>query len=298
MDIRQLQYFVEVAKQKSFTKASQALRISQPSISKMIKGLEDELGVTLLDRSDREVELTDAGLVAYEQAIHILQSIRHLASSIDELVHVQKGKVRMGLLPTIGALLFPHIIAGFKKEYPQIEIQMTEYSAKHIEIQVEKGTVDFGVTVLPIDTEKFETVSLLSEDLVAIVDGDHKFVGRDSIALSELRNEAFILFSEEFVLHDVVRRACIQSGFEPKIAYMASLWDLVCEMVTTQLGISVIPRSMASRLNNPKVHIIALSAPHIAWELALIYRRNKYLSYATKEFMKYIREHLPRKSTL
>lgn len=298
MDIRQLNYFVEVAKQKSFTKASQTLLVSQPSISKMIKSLEDELRVILLDRSERKIELTDAGVLVYEQALKILQSVEDVYSSVNELVHVKKGIVKMGLMPTIGVLLFPNILAGFKKEYPQIEIQMVEYSAKQLELKVEQGDMDLGVTVLPINSELFETVPLLSEELVIIVDSEHWLVGRESVRLSDLKNESFILFTEDYILHDVVRRACLQSGFEPKVAYMSSLWDLVGEMVATQLGISLIPKSMVSRFNNRTVHAISISYPHIDWELALIYKKNKYLSYAAREFIKYIQANNSCKTSL
>ncbi|ASK63775.1 LysR family transcriptional regulator [Virgibacillus phasianinus] len=290
MDIRQLTYFVEVVKQKNFTKASQTLLVSQPSISKMIKGLEEELKVTLLDRSERKLKLTDAGQLVYEKALRVLRSVEDVYASVDELVNLQKGTVKMALMPTIGVLLFPTILAGFKKKYPRIDIQLVEYSAKYLELQVEQGDVDIGVTALPVNSEVFETVSLLSEELVLIVDSDHWLADMGSVRLSDLKNESFILFTEDYLLHDMVRRACLQSGFEPKVAYKSSLWDLIGEMVASQLGISLIPRSMVSRFSNLEVREITLSNPHIDWELALIYRKDKYLSYATHEFVSYVKK--------
>ncbi|MCP3774831.1 LysR family transcriptional regulator [Paenibacillus sp. MZ04-78.2] len=293
MDIRQLQYFAEVAKHKNFTKASQVLFVSQPSISKMIKTLEDELGVTLLDRSEREVVLTDAGKLVNEKALQVLQLLEELSSSVNELVQVQRGTVKMGIMPSISALLFPKIIAGFKEGYPGIEIQMVEYSAKQVETQMEQGNIDFGVTVLPVNTRRYETVSLLAEELVIIVSRQHWLAGRTSVNLAELKHEPFILFTEEFALHDVVRQACLQAGFKPEVAHMTSLWDFCCEMVASQLGISLIPRSMASRLHHLAVHPVSISHPQMAWELALIYPRDKYLSYAAREFITYIQANPP-----
>ncbi|MBP1965639.1 LysR family transcriptional regulator [Paenibacillus aceris] len=293
MDIRQLHYFAEVAKYKNFTKASQALFVSQPSISKMIKSLEDELGVTLLDRSEREVELTDTGKLVNEKALIILQLLEELTSSVNELVQLKRGKVKMGILPTISALLFPKIIAGFKKSYPRIEIQMVEYSAKQVEMQMDQGNIDFGVTVLPVNTKLYGTVPLLSEELVVIVSNHHWLAGRKSVSLVELKNEPFILFTKEFALHDVVWQACSQAGFEPEAIHMTSLWDFCCEMVSSQLGISLIPRSMANRLHHLAVQTVSISHPQIAWELALIYPRDKYLSYASREFIAYIQANPP-----
>ncbi|MGG3804172.1 LysR family transcriptional regulator [Metabacillus fastidiosus] len=288
MDLQQLKYFVEVAKQESFTKASQVLLVSQPSISKMIKNLEDELKATLLDRSERKIKLTDVGAIVYEQALKILQSVEDVYSSVNELVHIEKGTIKMGLMPTIGVLLFPNILAGFKGEYPQIDIDMVQCSAKQLTLKVKQGDIDLGVTVMPVDSDIFETIPLLSEELVVIVDSEHWLVEKESVHLSDLKNESFILLTEDYVLHDVVTKSCVQSGFEPKVAYKSSLWDIMGEMVATQVGISIIPRSMVSRFNNEKVHAISISYPIIDWELVLIYKKNKYLSFAAREFIKYI----------
>ncbi|MED4454666.1 LysR family transcriptional regulator [Metabacillus fastidiosus] len=288
MDLQQLKYFVEVAKQESFTKASQVLLVSQPSISKMIKNLEDELKATLLDRSERKIKLTDVGAIVYEQALKILQSVEDVYSSVNELVHIEKGTIKMGLMPTIGVLLFPNILAGFKGEYPQIDIDMVQCSAKQLTLKVKQGDIDLGVTVMPVDSDIFETIPLLSEELVVIVDSEHWLVEKESVRLSDLKNESFILLTEDYVLHDVVTKSCVQSGFEPKVAYKSSLWDIMGEMVATQVGISIIPRSMVSRFNNEKVHAISISYPIIDWELVLIYKKNKYLSFAAREFIKYI----------
>lgn len=293
MDLQQLKYFVEVARQKSFTKASHILLVSQPSISKLIKNLEDELKVTLLDRSERKIELTDVGRIVYEQALKILQSVEDVYSSVDELVHMEKGTIHMGLMPSIGVLLFPKILAGFKSKYPQIDIDMVQYSAKQLTRKVKQGEIDLGVTVMPVDTELFEIIPLLTEELVVIVDNEHWLVEKESVHLSELKHESFILLTEDYVLHDVVKRACVQSGFEPKIAFKSSLWDIMGEMVATQVGISIIPRSMVSRFNNENVHAISISYPSIDWELVLIYKKNKYLSFAARAFIKYVQENKP-----
>lgn len=290
MDILHLKYFVEVAKQRNFTKAAQALLVSQPSISKMIKSLEDELKVTLFDRSERQIQLTDAGAIVYEQAVKILQSIEDVYASVNELVQVKKGTVKLGLMPTTGVLLFPSILAGFRKEYPQIHIEMVEYNAKQLKCRVEEGEIDLGITVRPLSAD-CETIPLLSEELVVLVDREHALSTRESVRLSELREESFILLTEDFALHDVVQQACNQSGFEPKVAYKSSLWDLIGEMVATKLGISIIPRSMVSRFSHRKVHAVSISEPQIEWDLVLIYKKDKYLSFAARAFIEYVQNH-------
>ncbi|MFD2682615.1 LysR family transcriptional regulator [Bacillus seohaeanensis] len=289
MDIQHLKYLVEVAKHKNFTKASQSLHVSQPSISKMIKSLEAELQVTLLDRSERKVELTDAGKLVFEQAVKILQMVEDVHSSVNELVHIKKGTINMGLMPTLGVMLFPSVIAGFKKEYPQIDIQMAEASGKLLERKVLEGEVDLGITVLPVHSEMFESIPLLKEELVVIADPEHWLSERKFVSLSDLENEDLILFTEEFVLHDVVKQACLESGIEPNVVNESSLWDIVGEMVVAQFGISIVPLSVANRFKG-RVSVVSITSPTVNWELALIYRKNKYLSYATREFIAYIQE--------
>ena len=204
MDILHLKYFVEVAIHKNFTKAAQALSVSQPSISKLVKGLEEELQVTLLDRSQRKVELTDTGKVVFEQALKILEMVNDLRSSVSELSNLNKGTIKMGLIPTSGVTLFPNVLAGFKKDYPQIEIQMFEYSGKLLEQKVAQGEVDLGVIILPVDSEMFEIIPLYTEELVVIAYREHWLSTQKSITLADLKNEDIILFAEEYILHDVV----------------------------------------------------------------------------------------------
>lgn len=292
MDIRQLQYFVEVVKQKSFTKAAGTLHVSQPSISKMIKALEEELGIVLLDRTERKMELTDGGQLVYEHAVKMLQLIDSLSSSIGEIRGMERGRVKLGMMPTVGSFLLPNVIALFKKRYPGIDIEMKEYSAKLLEVQVEQGSIDAGLTVLPADTDQFTAVPLVAEELVAIAHRDHWLAERESVNLAELKEEAFILFTEEYAIHDVVKKACQLSGFEPKVAYMSSLWDFVGEMVATELGISLVPRSIVRRLNNSELVTVKISKPAIDWQYALIYRKDRYLSHAARAFIAFARQHL------
>lgn len=292
MDIRQLQYFVEVARQRSFTKAAHTLHVSQPSISKMLKALEEELGVVLLDRTERKMELTDVGELVYDHATKVLQLMNSLSSSIGEIRNLERGRVKMGMMPTVGSFLLPNVIALFKKEYPGIDIEMKEYSAKLLEIHVEQGNIDVGLTVLPADTEKFEVVPLLAEDLVAIVHREHWLAGREAVSLAELRDEAFILFTEEYAIHDVVKQACLSCGFEPRVAYMSSLWDFVGELVATRLGISLVPGSIVRRLNNSELRTVNLSAPVIDWQYAFIFRKDHYLSHAARAFISFAQQHL------
>lgn len=126
MDIRHLTYFLEVARLKSFTKASQSLYVSQPTISKMIKNLETELGIKLFYRNGRQVELTDAGQSMYVQAQEITKSFQNLTSELNDIMEVKKGHVRIGLPPMIGSGFFPRVLGDFRVTYPDVTFQLVE----------------------------------------------------------------------------------------------------------------------------------------------------------------------------
>lgn len=291
MDIQQLRYFVAVARHKNFTKASKVLHVSQPSISKKLKQLEEELDATLLDRSERKIELTDVGRVVHAHALQLLQVVEDIYQSADTVAHTARGSIQLGVMPTIGVLLFPKVLANFRKAHPQIELFMIESAGKQLEKQVADGEIDLGVTVLPVQQDNLAYLPLLNEELVVVSHHQHWLKEEYSIPLVKLAKEEFVFFTEEYILHDVVMKHCLQQGFEPEIVYESALWDIVLEMVAAEFGISIVPKSVAERMGD-RISITFLSSPQVDWELALTYHKHKHLSYAVKAFIKYM-EDLP-----
>src|SRR5919199_6249133 len=151
MDVRALRYFVEVVKQQSFTRASETLHVTQPTISKMVKQLEDEIGAPLLVRGARGLQLTDAGRLVYARANEVLQRVDGLSAELDELRHLARGELRLGLPPMVGAAFFPPVLGEYRRRYPRVDLQLTEYGAKRMEAAVLDGDLDLGVAVLPVD---------------------------------------------------------------------------------------------------------------------------------------------------
>jgi DNA-binding transcriptional LysR family regulator len=179
MDIKHLQYFIEVTNFNSFTRAADHLFITQPTISKMIKNLETELGVELFDRSRKQLALTDAGRVVLEQAKLIDKAFHNLETEMDNLLGLKKGHVRIGLPPIIDASLFPRILSRFHEDYPNITFQLVEDGSKKIEESVENDLLDIGVIVLPTNTVLFHHFAFLEEDINLIVYPTHPLATRD-----------------------------------------------------------------------------------------------------------------------
>jgi DNA-binding transcriptional LysR family regulator len=291
MDIKQLQYFIEVAKWNSFTRAAEQLFITQPTISKMIKNLEDELGITLFNRSRKKLMLTDAGKIIYEQAKLVDKAFHNIETEMDNLLELKKGHIRIGLPPIFDPTLFPKLVGSFHEKYPAITFELMESGSKKIEEEVENHQLDIGVVVLPTNNDVFEYFSFMEEDFMLIIHPEHKLADQKEINLSDLREESFIIFNKDFVLHDRIISSCNQAGFNPHIISESSQWSFIEEMVACKLGVSLLPESICSHLTQ-KVRTIKVTNPSIGWNLAIIWNKEQYLSYAAKEWLRFTKDQL------
>lgn len=289
MDIRHLQYVLEVARSRSFTKAADALHISQPTISKMIRNLENELGIEVFIRNGKQVELTDSGQVIVAHAQHILHSFKNLSSELSDLTQLKRGRIRIGLPPMVGSRFFPSVMSEFRKRYPGIDLEMVEDGAKKIEAGVEDGSLDVGAVLLPTNGEVFGSFPFVSEKLKLVVHPSHPLSKRERVALTELAEEPFISFREDFALHDRIIAACAEAGFRPRVLYESSQWDFISEMAAAGLGIAMLPETICAALDPERVRTVYLVEPVIPWQLAIIWRKEGYLSFAAREWIRFTR---------
>lgn len=290
MDIRQLQYFMEVARHKSFTKAAEALYITQPTISKTIKNMEEEFHIVLFDRASKKIELTDAGKIMYEQGRHIVKSFQNLSSELQDLQNLKKGHIRIGLPPMVGSSFFPEVIGQFHEQYPDVTIQIFEDGAKKVELDVESGLLDIGVTVLPTDDKLFHSFSFVQEKLMLLVHPTHALADNDSVSLSALEGEPFVLFREDFAMHDRIITECVRLGFQPHVVYESSQWDLISGMVAANLGIALLPETICREVDQSRIRVVSLVNPTIPWQLGMIWRKERYQSFAAQEWIHFTQD--------
>ncbi|MFF5996320.1 LysR family transcriptional regulator [Lysinibacillus sp. KU-BSD001] len=286
MDIRQIEYFAEVAKHLSFTKAASTLHVSQPSISKAIQNLEAELGVPLFYRSSKQLELTDAGQAVLVNAKQVLEAFKNLRSELTDLMDLKKGQIRIGIPPIVGAEFFTKLVSQYKEQYPYIEIILSEVGTKKIREGVEAGELDIGLICnLCIATNQLETISILKDPLMLIVHLDHPLATRPFIKLSELKKETFVMYRKDFTLYDRIVEECAKNGFVPNIACETSQKDLIIEMVAAKLGIALLPKKICEKIKDDTIVAIPFDEEHIFLELGMAWKKNKYLSYAVREFI-------------
>lgn len=288
MDIRHLKCFATVAEHLSFTKASEILHITQPTISKMVKNLEEELNITLFHRSPK-IQLTDVGEILYKQAKEILILFENIESELEDITTLKKGVIKIGIPPIVGASFFPKLIGEFKKIYPNIEIQMVEVGSKKIESLVNEGVLDIGVVcTLPAEKENFNMFSFVKSPLVLIVNSDHKLAQRKIVRYKELKNEPFILYRKDFSLYDVIINRCIKNNFYPKIVCESSQRDFIVEMVAENIGVSLLDEKTYTQIAVKPIKAIKLEEPNIYLHLFVIWKKNRYISFASREWLKFV----------
>lgn len=287
---KELTIFNVVKEEKSFTKSGEKLFIAQPSISKTIQKLENELNVTLFDRSKRTLTLTDAGEVVYKHSKNLLGLLEQMQIELNELSDLMVGKLSIGLPQIIGAFIFPPIVQEFSQRYPGVTLSIEENGGLVTERHVEMGSLDIGFVVLPVDNPNLLVEQIYEDSFVLCVSSHHPLARRDTISLEEAKHEKFILFDRSFALHGVVIDACKKSGFAPTMLLESTQWDLILELVSAQMGVSIVPRVLADKLNNINIVSIPITSPELKWQIGMISNSKSYQSFALKGFVEVVQE--------
>ncbi|AID02394.1 LysR family transcriptional regulator [Staphylococcus xylosus] len=291
MDIKHMKYFVEVVDQKGMTNASKSLYIAQPTISKAIKDLEKELNMTFFDRSKRQLVLTDAGKVFYKKCKEILTLYKDLPKEINSLLGLETGHISIGLSAVMNMNKFIHILGEFHQEYPNVTYNLVEKGGKMIETQLINDEIDIGITTIPVDQDIFHSIPLYQEDLKLVVNKEHRLADREQINMAMLKDEDFILFNEDFYLNDKIIEAAKNAGYVPKTISKISQWNFIENLLSAHLGVSILPENIVNLLDGSFKNI-TIDDPSMRWELGVIWKRDKYLSHATRKWIEFMKERL------
>ncbi|MFB6467234.1 LysR family transcriptional regulator [Cytobacillus sp. Hz8] len=290
MNIHHLRYFVNVAKEKSFTVASHKLHVSQPALSKMIKSLESELGVLLFDRSEKTIKLTDAGDVFLSQALKILVEFDYLPRSVYNVENLNKGQIRVGIPPVIETCYFSKIIADFHRTYPHITFTLIEDGVNSVQEKLLEGLLDIAVVALPIVHDAFDVFPVVQNRSNLIVHKDHHLASKPKVNMKDLKDESFNILDDKSMLNDHILKSCKEAGFNPHIDFISSQWDLIVEMVSLNMGISILPEPIIERYNFPLIKSIPIDNMIFNEKIVLITKKGGYTSYVMKEFIRFVQK--------
>jgi len=277
VDLRTLRAFVEVVRQGGFSAAAKVLYASQPTVTKSIQQLEDELGAPLLLRIGHTIRVTELGNLVYQRATVILSERDQLLTEISELKGLQRGTLRIGL-PTVGSsILFAPLFTEFRKQHPNIDIVLEEHGGTHLQELVKQRQIDLGAMLLPVDEECFDSQEVCNEPMTALLPAGHPLAGRPSLRLADLADCPFILFEKGFALNHVIEVACHKRGFSPTVTARSSQPDFIISLVAAGLGIALLPRLVVESRVNPGVHKVPVNEKDLRWRLAMVWRKGSDL---------------------
>lgn len=292
MDILHLNYFLAVAHHKSFTKASQALHISQPSISKSIRTLEDEWGVVLFHRMNRSVELTEAGQGLLPQIKNIVSQFQELNEQIENKESWKHGQLTIGIPPMVGTAILSPLLSEFSKLYPDIQISVEESGSNRIVESICDGEFALGYVALPLTKMPTNHYIFHDESLFVILPKHHPLGRKTSLHIKDIAQESFAFFTEDFSLYQTIMSRFQNLGVEPHIACKSLNWDFISEMVRANLGIALLPSSICKRLNNHDFHIVPLK-PAISWRIAMVWSHDVFIPNAARLWIEFFKSRIP-----
>lgn len=284
MEFRTLRAFVEVVRQGGFSQAAKTVFATQSTVSKAVKQLEQEVGVQLLDRVGHRTHLTSAGEVVYPRAVRLLAERDSLVAELQDLRGLKRGTLRLGIPPVGSSTVFAPLFAAFRKQYPGIDIRLSEHGADRLEEALLNGEVEIGATLLPT-TGDFGSQAIRREPLMVMLPKSHPLAKRASVSFVSLKDTPFVLYAEGFAINRVVSDACQRHGFVPEVVARSSSVDFIVELVGAGMGLAFVPRMLAEKQQRPDVKRVLLDEPGMEWHLALIWRRDAYLSHAAKAWL-------------
>lgn len=289
MELRTLRALVEVVRQGGFSQAAKVVHATQPTVSKAVRQLEDELGMPLLDRQAQPLRLTAAGEIVYRRAVNMLAERDDLKAELDDLKGLKRGVLRLGLPPLGSSSLFAPMFARFRSRYPRIEISLVEHGSRRLEEMVMAGEIELAGSLKPVP-DHFEWQPVAREPLVALMPADHPQARAESVGLHDLRESPFVLFETGFALNRIIHDACQRAGFVPTIAARSGQIDFIVALVAAGLGVAFLPRMKANEELHASVARVPLRDSGTDWEMVLVWRRGGYLSYAAQAWLALTRE--------
>lgn len=278
----QLEYFVRIVEEKSFTRAAEKLFISQPALSKSMGALEREMGVPLFRRGPGAVALTEEGQAVYRYAVDVLGYWNSRTAALMSRLGRTKETLRFGLPPSVGSVFFSGILFEFRQRYAQIQLQIFEGTSKKIETMVANGQLDMGLVLEPYENPEMALKTVFRSEVVLAVSERHALAKCGSVTPLQLRDEPMVLVSGEYMFHDQILRYCREAGFRPNVIFTSSQWDLLLEMVAEGRGATLICRPLVEKLYSGRVVCVPIRQPAFPWTLGLIVRAARPLSGGAK----------------
>ncbi|CAN7647142.1 LysR family transcriptional regulator [Paenibacillus sp. LjRoot153] len=289
MELRQLQYFVKVARKQHVTQAAEELHVAQSAVSRQIHLLEEELGVDLFVQKGRNLHLTSVGHLFLSRVEGILTDLERAVGEIHEFLDPEAGEIRIGFPHSLVINLLPAVVAAFKKNHPNVKFRLRQGTYTSLIRDVSRGEIDLAfISPFPESHEHVTGEILLTEELYAIIPSNHILADYTSIRLEQLKNEPFVMFSEEYTLRTIVMDACQKAGFVPKIEFEGEETDTIRGLVAAGMGVSLLPAMALLESGQTQPVKIRVTDPHVTRTVGLICRKDVKLPLVAEVFRRFL----------
>ncbi|MGQ0802105.1 MAG: LysR substrate-binding domain-containing protein [Pseudomarimonas sp.] len=276
MNLRDLTYLVALANHKHFGRAAAASFVSQPTLSTQIKKLEDELGVTLIERAPRRVMLTAVGQEIADRAKRIVAEVEQLKETARRTLDPEAGSMRLGLFPTLAPYLLPHVVPAIRKRFPRLELLLVEEKTDALLKLLREGRLDAAVLALPVHDGQLHIEPLFEEPFLLAVPHSHPLARRKQLKLDEIASESLLLLEDGHCMRDQALDVCHLSGAMEKAGFRATSLETLRQMVAANVGMTLLP---ALSVQPPvpvqeAIHLIPFAGRAPSRRIAMVWRRS------------------------
>jgi DNA-binding transcriptional LysR family regulator len=284
MTYSQVHYFLTIEGSRSFSHAAEELFISQSSLSKQIKALEEELGVQLFIRTSSRVDLTPAGEYFLEFAKKSRNDYLELVDKLSTIDDTKTSRVKVGTLPFLAQYNLLGMMARFQEANDRIHLDILEREQKEIVYMLDNHVLDVAIARTDfMDVEKYEIKPLMDDALVLVCSSGHPLSKLENVSMDKLKDETFILLDHKSTINRLCMDACRRSGFTPNVKYTLSGHELLLTMVSSGLGITLFPRRLVMNDVSLQLAAVELKEPLVS-SVALIRRKDKKPSFGAERF--------------
>jgi LysR family transcriptional regulator, hydrogen peroxide-inducible genes activator len=280
MNLRDLRYLVALSEHKHFGRAAEASFVSQPTLSTQIKKLEDELEVSLVERTPRKVLLTEVGKEIAQRARDVLTEVDQIKAIARRTRDPESGTLRLGIFPTLGPYLLPHVVPRIRARFPRLELLLVEEKTEIVLRQLREGRLDAAILALPIHDDQLHTEFLFEEQFVLAVPGTHGLARRTALKLDDLSDESLLLLEEGHCLRDQALDVCHLAGANEKSGFRATSLETLRQMVAANVGITLLPSLSVQPpiAQSDNVHLLSFRGEAPSRKIAMVWRKSSAMT--------------------
>jgi LysR family transcriptional regulator, hydrogen peroxide-inducible genes activator len=292
VNLRDLRYLVALAEHRHFGRAAEACFVSQPTLSTQIRKLEEELGVTLVERAPRKVMLTPAGHDIAERARRIVADVEQMKEAARRSQDPEAGTVRLGIFPTLGPYLLPHVVPRIRARFPRLELLLVEEKSPEILARLRSGRLDAALLALPVHDDQLHAEFLFEEPFLLAVSKGHVLASRGSLHLRDLRDERLLLLEDGHCLRDQALDVCHMAGAGENAGFQATSLETLRQMVAAGVGVTLLP-ALAVRPPVPPstdIHLLDFEGTPPSRRIAMVWRRSSAMASFLEQLAGILRE--------